>query len=125
MRRPATTLLVAALLAGGTAACGDASSADEAGVVPALCDALAADDAAGMTAVFEDRVHRPLHDLADELQAADRTAATRLLEAKYGVETVVRGDADAPAALVHQRLEELDTQVRAALDALGRDAPAC
>lgn len=113
------------LLAGGLAACGPSAGADATGLVPDLCDAITADDAATAIEVFEGRVHRPLHDLADEVQAADRTTATRLLEAKFAVETVVRGDVDAPAPLVRQRLEDLATQVRASLEALDRPAPSC
>ena len=43
----------------------------------------------------------------------DRGVAADLLEAKFAVETVVRDDAGAPDALVHQRLEDLAVQVRA------------
>lgn len=112
-------------MAGGLAACGTASGAGEAGLVPSLCDAIDAEDATTAIEVFESRVHRPLHDLADEAQAADRPAATRLLEAKFAVETVVRDDVDAPAPLVRQRLEDLAAEVRAALEALDRPAPSC
>lgn len=113
------------VLAGALTACGSASVADEATLVADLCDAIAAEDAATAGEVFEGRVHRPLHDLADEAQAADRSVATRLLEAKFAVETVVRGDVDAPAPLVRQRLEDLATEVRTTLEALDRPAPSC
>lgn len=112
------------LSAGSLAACGDAA-ADDTGVADALCRAIAAEDAATASEVFEQDVHGPLHTVADEVGAVDRAIATRLLEAKFAVETVVRGDTEAPTPLVRQRLEDLAVETRAALDALGRPAPGC
>jgi hypothetical protein len=124
VRGPSALVLVTVLLAGALAACGDAA-ADEGGVLPALCDAIAEDDPATATEVFEARVHAPLHELADEVAAVDRGVASRLLEAKYGVENVTRDETDAPAPLVHQRLQDLAEQVRVALAAMDRPTPPC
>lgn len=44
-------------------------------------------DAAGARAVFFDRSHQPLHELAAAAQERDRAAAARLLEAKERVES--------------------------------------
>lgn len=124
MRHVPALALATVLIAGGSVACGDAS-ADDTTVVAPLCDAMAAPDGTAAGEVFTSRVHRPLHELADEVTAVDRTVATGLLEAKSAVETVVEGDTEVPDALVRQRLEDLAEQVRAALDALDRPAPDC
>ena len=121
-------VIVAAVLTVGLPACaGGTTSAAEGtdATLPALCDALAAPDAAEAGTVFESRAHQPLHQLADEVAGVDRGVAADLLEAKFAVETVVREDVGAPDALVHQRLEDLTAQVRRALATLDRPAPAC
>ena len=120
VRRVLLPALAAMLVAG----CGDAA-AGAGPLVPALCEAAAADDVAEAGEVFEDRAHRPLHALAEDLQAADPALAARLLEAKYDVETVVREDGPGPAPLVRERLQVLTDRVRAGLAALDRPAPSC
>ncbi len=127
MRRAPLTVLVPVLVAAVVTACaGEGGTAEDGGaLVPALCTAIDTDDSAAAATVFEREVHAPLHDLADEVTAADRAVTTALLEAKYEVEAVVRDDADAPDALVRQRLEALAEQVRVALETLDRPAPRC
>ena len=120
------TVAVAAVLVGGAlGACSDSPPATTDAVLGPLCDAVAATDGAEASEVFESRAHQPLHTLADEVADVDRDVATRLLEAKFAVETVVRDDVRAPDALVHQRLQDLLVEVRAALTALDRPAPDC
>lgn len=126
MRRAAPSTIVAAVLvATGLGACQGAADGQQEPLVAALCVAIEAPDAASAATIFERDVHRPLHEVADEVAAADRSIATSLLEAKFDVETVVRDDADAPDALVRQRLETLADHTRAALQALDRPAPPC
>lgn len=117
-------VLLPALVAMAVTACGGATAGEDP-LVPALCEALATEDVAAATEVFESRVHRPLHALADDLQDVDRSVAARLLEAKYDVETVVRSDDPGPAPLVQERLQVLLDQVRQGLAALDRPAPSC
>lgn len=117
-------VLLPALVALALTACGGATAGEDP-LVPALCDALAADDVAATTEVFESRVHRPLHALADDLQDVDRSLAARLLEAKYDVETVVRSDDPGPAPLVRERLQVLLDRVQQGLASLDRPAPSC
>lgn len=50
-------------------------------------DAAGHGDAAGARAVFFDRSHQPLHELAAAAQERDRASAARLLEAKERVES--------------------------------------
>lgn len=114
-------MLVATVLS----ACGGAASGQDDGLVPALCAAIEAPDAATATDIFEADVHQPLHEVADEIAAVDRSIATSLLEAKFDVEMVVRSDTDAPDDLVRDRLTTLTEHTRAALDALDRPAPSC
>lgn len=118
--RPALLFVVALLVA----ACGNASADDDT-VLSALCDAITAEDVATAAEVFESDAHPRLHELAAAVQAQDRGVAARLLEAKYAVETVVRGDELGPAPLVRERLEVLAERSREALQALDRPAPAC
>lgn len=116
--------LAAALLAGGLAACNGAAASSE-GVLAPLCDAITADDAPAAVEAFEARVHAPLHALADEVATVDRGVAADLLEAKFAVEAVVRGDEQGPHPLITQRLQALQAQVASALQALDQPAPDC
>lgn len=121
MRRVLLATLVALVAVG----CGDAA-AEADPLVPALCEAIAADDVAGAGDVFWDRAHRPLHALAADLQPEDPALTARLLEAKYDVETVVPNEGEpGPAPLVRERLQVLTDRVRAGLAALDRPAPSC
>lgn len=121
MRRALLPALVALVLA----ACTSTAAAPDS-LVPALCDAIATDDVAEATEVFWADVHAPLHELADDLQAEERALTARMLEAKYGVETVAPRDGDpGPAPLVRDRLETLLEHVRQGLQALDRPAPSC
>lgn len=101
------------------------AAADHDPLLAALCEATAAPDAVSAGEVFEARAHTPLHAVADEVAAVDRPLATRLLEAKFAVETVVRAEEPAPAALVTERLDALTDVTREALTALDRPAHAC
>lgn len=125
MRRAPSTTVAAALVAVVLSACQGAADGQEQPLVSDLCAAIEAPDAATAADIFEREVHQPLHEVADEAAAADRSIATALLEAKFDVETVVRDDTDASDALVRQRLETLAERTRAALEALDRPAPPC
>lgn len=125
MRRAPSTLVAAVLVASVLSACQGAADGQEEPLVSGLCAAIEAPDPATAARIFERDVHRPLHEVADEVAAVDRSIATSLLEAKFDVETVVRGDTDVPDDLVRQRLEALAEHTRAALHALDRPAPSC
>jgi len=118
------SLLVAVAL--GLAAC--TGTPPRADLMTSLCAAIeqaAAGDADAAADTFEVDAHTPLHDLADDLATIDRAATARLLEAKYDLESSIRGGTMAPAPLVHQRLLTLTDHVRDALTALDRPAPTC
>jgi hypothetical protein len=118
------SLLVAVTL-GLTACLGATTQPDLMTTLCAAIDQAAAGDAEAAADTFEVDAHTPLHDLADDLAGADRAATARLLEAKYDLESSIRGGTMAPAPLVHQRLLALTEQVREALAALDRPAPSC
>lgn len=124
MRRAPSTVVVLVLAAVTLTACGG-GAAEEGGLLPSLCAAIDAPDGATASRIFQEDVHQPLHEVADEIAGVDRSITTALLEAKYDVETVVRSDSGAPDALVHQRLATLTEHVRDALEALDRPAPPC
>lgn len=118
------SLLVAVTL--GLAAClGAATQPDLVTTLCAAIDQAAAGNAEAAADTFEVDAHTPLHELADALAALDRTATARLLEAKYALESSIRGGTMAPAPLVHQRLLVLTDHVREALALLDRPAPSC
>lgn len=125
VRRAPSTIVAAVLVATGLSACQAAADGQQEPLIAALCAAIEAPDAASAATIFERDVHQPLHEVADEVAAAERSIATSLLEAKFDVETVVRDDADAPDTVVRQRLETLTDRTRAALQALDRPAPSC
>ena len=68
---------------------------------------------------FFDRVHEPLHQLANDVARTDRAAAARLLEAKEAVERDLAGDGSSLRADVDRLLEA----TRRAIVATGRPAP--
>jgi hypothetical protein len=91
--------------------------------VQGLCGVREAPDASAAKATFYDRTHDELHVIAAATEEQDRSAAASLLEAMQRVE----------AELEHPPLPggfsaDVDALVgttRAALEAIGLDAPAC
>jgi hypothetical protein len=118
------SLLVAVAL-GVTACLGATTEPDLMTTLCAAIDQAAAGDADAAADTFEVDAHVPLHDLADDLADVDRAATAQLLEAKYDLESSIRGGTMAPAPLVHQRLLVLTEHVQEALTALDRPAPRC
>jgi hypothetical protein len=117
--------LLLVLLAG----CGDAGS-EAADLEPpeaaasALCDAVAAEDIAGMERAFA-LGHDGLHELARILPVADeRALAGDLLEAKQRAEALI-SDGDPAADELRAALETLAARTDAGFVALGRDVPTC
>lgn len=134
-RASASTLLVLALLA---AACrsdgGDAAPLPSGALGPVtpqaahesvlgLCEIVDAADRAEAEATFLDRSHATLHVIAAATEVRDRAAAADLLEAKQRVEADLAGDG-LPSGFGAD-VESLIESTRAALDAIGLDAPAC
>lgn len=68
--------------------------------------ALAVDDPSAAADGFMSDVHGPMHTVAADLMATDRSAAARLLEAKLGVESAIDVAAGAEGDL-SVRLAEL------------------
>jgi hypothetical protein len=137
-RRFVPTLLAVALV---VAACGSDGGANQdpsvapsgaLGLVTAeaaatsvrgLCDLRTETDRAEAEATFLDRSHETLHVIAAATEERDRNAAADLLEAKQRVEADLAG-ADLPpdfAADVGALIEA----TRAALEAIGLNAPTC
>lgn len=85
-------------------------------------DAVATDPAQAV-AIFRDRVHGPLHELADKATKADRKVAARLLEAKYAVESAT-GQFPPPDNL-GAALGQLNQQAAAALVSIKAEVPNC
>jgi len=133
-----STLLAVALVA---AACGsDGGESDGPSVPPSgalgpitseaaavavrgLCDLESATDRAEAEATFLDRSHETLHVIAAATEVRDRGAAADVLEAKQRVEADLAG-ADLPPDFAADVVALIDA-TRAALDAIGLDAPAC
>lgn len=74
-------------------------------------------------AIFRDRVHGPLHELADKASKSDRKVAARLLEAKYAVE-MATGQFP-PADNLSGVLGQLNQQAAAALVSIKAEVPNC
>lgn len=91
--------------------------------VRGLCELRSATDRAGAEATFLDRSHESLHVIAAATEVRDRGAAAGLLEAKQRVEADLAG-ADLPPDFAGD-VGALTEATRAALDAIGLDAPAC
>ena len=91
--------------------------------VRGLCDLESAMDRAEAEATFLDRSHETLHVIAAATEVRDRSAAAELLEAKQRVEADLAG-ADLPPDF-DADVETLIQATRAALEAIGLDAPAC
>ena len=115
LRRPVVAVLL--LLA---VACGDDQPADplvDAHV--ALCEAADRPDEA--RALFFDRSHEALHEVARRLDDVDRAQAAALLEAKQRVESGL----DSPRPSLPADLTRLADVYRASLGRLAIEAPPC
>lgn len=111
-------------LTGLTAACsnsdGDRPPAPYESLYQGLCTARArATEPASARAVFFDRAHQQLHELASEATPKDRAASARLLEAKEAVE---RDLASADPALADD-LDQLLDAARAAITTANHPPP--
>lgn len=125
MSKPLQAVALVALAAIGGAGCGrdgdgqSTADADRFGAVYlALCDsetALAESDVARAGALFADRAHQPLHELAAEVGIDDRSAAARLLEAKQ----VVEAGFGTPSGPEIGGVARLRATVQTAVDSLG------
>lgn len=83
----------------------EGTTSREADVVDGVCAALDASDAGGdARAIFYDRAHDGLHELARETAPQDRVVAGRLLRAKERVEALLDR---APAAQTTAALQQL------------------
>jgi hypothetical protein len=91
----------------------------------ALCEALAevSRDPAAAAAIFYDRAHARLHDLARAVAKADRVGAARLLEAKQAVESDL--DGATPRRALDKDLDMLIAATRRALEVTSGAAPRC
>lgn len=92
-------------------------------VVFALCEAHDAQPNEAR-ALFADRVHGPLHELADRVAEQDRDAAARLLEAKQQVEFVL-DDPLAGPEVVRRDLDRLIDSTVAALAVIEVEVDGC
>lgn len=137
-RRPAVRLALILLLL-SMAACGagenDNPSSPPSGAlgpvtpraaeeaVRGLCDLRTATDRVEAEATFLDRAHATLHVIAAATEVRDRSGAANLLEAKQKVEADLAGTELPPSFAADVRA--LIDATRAALAAIGLDAPAC
>jgi ribosomal protein S18 acetylase RimI-like enzyme len=88
-----------------------------------LCDLRSVTDRVEAEAIFLDRSHATLHVIAAATEVRNRGAAADLLEAKQRVESGLAG-ADLPPDFAAD-VEALIEATRAALGAIGLEAPAC
>ena len=123
-------LSCAFVTAGAVAACGEAQPQSETApldgqVVAALCEARGhvLRDAGTAKAIFLDRAHDELHDLAGEVAEIDRSAAARLLEAKQAVEAEL--ERRSSSADLAEELRALIASTRRALEVISGSAPSC
>jgi len=131
--------LAAALLLLGLHACasdveGPTAALDEAEAQPleiayqGLCEARAiaeAGDMWGSANIFQTRSHGYLHEVAAEVQVADREVAARLLEAKQAVEVQLQSPDSANPQLVVSTLSTLETALGDTAESLGLTRPVC
>lgn len=120
--RPVGLVLVAVAV---TAACGGGDApVSGAGDLDRLCDAQEVTVPDEFRELFEGPAHQALHDLADDLQAADlRPVAGDVLEAKQAVEAALAAD-PVPDDL-SERLATLVGATSRGLAALGRPVLSC
>jgi hypothetical protein len=79
--------------------------------------------AAEAQAIFVDRAHDGLHELARDVAEVDRSAAARLLEAKQAVEAEIERPSGGTALAEH--LEALIASTRRALEATNQPVSGC
>lgn len=120
---PAFLLLVATFMAWSFFGDEDGQEVPAAGVgaVEALCaatEAAADGDSDAASAIFADRAHEPLHNLAAAVAERDRGVAGRLLETKQGVEA--RLEQGRPTTF-----DELIAAAREAAGVVGADPGGC
>jgi hypothetical protein len=88
-----------------------------------LCQVAAsavAGDQSGTRGRFFDRIHQPLHDLAADVAAVDRSVAAELHHAKQAAEAELRA-----GRLGHRELERLADAAARAVAATGGRARSC
>ena len=99
---------------------GDDSQADpspEAEVVAGVCAALdASADGGDARAVFYDRAHDGLHELASATTSQDRAVAGRLLRSKERVETLLDGASPAQTTTALEELSEATVDAASVAD---------
>jgi len=134
----ASTLIASALVAAACGSNGDGSDGPSAppsgalgpvtaeaatGAVRGLCDLASAAGRAEAEATFLDRSHETLHVIAAATEVRDREAAAGLLETKQRVEADL-AETELPPDFAAD-VEALIEATRAAIDAIGLEAPAC
>jgi hypothetical protein len=87
-----------------------------------LCEAISSGDGELAAARFAERIHTPLHELADAAQREDRGVAAELLEAKQRVEARLEAGG---AQEVVPLLVALEPAVREALAVTGMSTAPC
>ena len=88
-----------------------------------LCDLVHETDIVEANTAFLDRSHETLHVIAAAADVVDRVASSALLEAKQQIEADLAEPAVPGGFAVDMRF--LLQAVRAALDVIGLDPPAC
>lgn len=124
MRRSGLWLVAAALgVAGGwwvllvTDDDSDAGPNPQAEVVAGVCAAReAAADGDDVRAVFYDRAHEGLHQLASDAASLDRSVAARVLRSKERVEAILDGEARGDATAALRELSEAASDAAAMVD---------
>lgn len=104
-------------------ALGPVTPARAAEAVLGLCELVAETGLAPAEATFLDRSHATLHVIAAATEERDRGAAAGLLEAKQRVEADLAGEELPPG--FPDDVRGLIGATRAALEAIGLDAPEC
>jgi len=104
-----------------TAAAVDREATD--GAVLALCELAGVDGVEEADAIFHDRAHETLHEIADAAEDVDRPAAGDLLAAKQVVEADLL-ESELPATFSADVVALIDA-TGVALGALGLEPAAC
>ena len=127
---PSALLLGALMAVVAMAACAGVQprsevEGDDGGIVAALCEARdeVVRDAAEAGAIFLDRAHDGLHELARAVEEIDRPTAARLLEAKQAVEAGL--EPQSSSASLAEDLEALIASARRALEVTDRPGRGC
>lgn len=125
----AVVVLGMTIFAEDDGAAGASSPGGDQGYVSAvtgLCEARRVASAEPEEAVrlFQDRVHVPLHDIAAQVEEADRAAAAKLLEAKQEVEAEIE-EGSLEGEVLEDRLGGLLDATVSGLAATDLVAPTC